>query len=72
MSVLGLDSGYTAKYGLTPPELPWAQAIFRRISLLSSQYSYSILPRDYILSYAQFSVLGNTLVQGGNIGTVNF
>ena len=40
MSVLGLDSGYTAKYGLNPREfpreLPWAQAIFRRISLVSS------------------------------------
>ena len=36
---LGLDSRYTAKYGLSPRELPradpWAQAIFRRLSLLS-------------------------------------
>ena len=32
MFVLGLDKGYTAKYGLNPR----AQAIFRRISLVSS------------------------------------
>ena len=41
MSVLGLDSGYTAKYGLNLREFARAapsgtQAIFRRISLVSS------------------------------------
>ena len=38
MSVLGLKLGYTVKLGLSP----WAQAIFYRISLLSSYYGYSI------------------------------
>ena len=36
MSILGRDSGYTAKYGLNPQELLWIQAIFRHISLISS------------------------------------
>ena len=35
MSILGLDSGYAAKYGLSPRELR-AQAIFCRISRVKS------------------------------------
>ena len=46
MSVLGLKSGYTVKKGLSPRDCPWAipraQAIFYCISLLSSQYGYSV------------------------------
>ena len=42
MTVLWLESGYTMKYCLSPWEIPRAQAIFHRITLLLSQYSYSI------------------------------
>ena len=45
MTVLRLESVYTIKYCLRPLEIsrdfPLAQAIFHRIPLLSSQYSYS-------------------------------
>ena len=40
------------------------------MSLSGRAILHRILPRDYILE--RFSVLGNTLVQGGNTGTVNF
>ena len=32
VSVLGGDKGYTLKFGLSPREIPWAQAIFYRVS----------------------------------------
>ena len=47
MSVLGLESGYTVKYGLSPLDFPWAQAIFYRISLLLSWYGYSIPSEEF-------------------------
>ena len=34
MSILGLKSGYTIKYGLSPRDFPWAQAIFYPVFLL--------------------------------------
>ena len=45
MTVLWVESGYTMKWclSLSPLEIPQAQAIFHRIPLLSSQYSYNII-----------------------------
>ena len=42
MSGLDLQLGYTVRYGLIPQDFPRAEAILYRISLLSSQYKYSI------------------------------
>ena len=36
ISVLGREEGYTVKYGLSPREIPRAQALFYRISRLES------------------------------------
>ena len=46
MLVLGLKSGYAVKYGKIW-EIPWAQAIFYRISLLLSKYGYKTTPRAW-------------------------
>ena len=42
MSVLGLKSGYTVKYGLNPRDFPRAQVIFYCVSILLSLYGYNI------------------------------
>ena len=44
MFVLGLKSGYTVKYCLTPRDFPRAQAIFYCISRLESSYGNNIDP----------------------------
>ena len=56
MFVLGLKSRL---YGLYPPEFTRAQAIFYRISLLLSQYGYSL----YCLK--SFLILGIVLAARG-------